>query len=120
MGDMGLGAGQRDFDVVVAADLFAYVGDLGTLFPQIFKALRPTGLFAFTVEAAEEEEAGGKPPPLGYRLLKSGRFGFTRQYISSLVGGLGGAYEILLSRDYSPRLDAGMPTRGYLYIVQKN
>ena len=39
------------FDLLVAADVLLYLGDLSPAFEAAVKALRPGGLFAFTVEA---------------------------------------------------------------------
>lgn len=71
------------FDLVVAADLFAYMGDLEATFAQVCKVLRPKALFVFTVEAFEPED-----PPVafkGFRLLPSGRFGHSKSYIEAAV-----------------------------------
>ena len=45
--------GQR-FDIAIAADVFVYIGDLGAVFAATTAALRPGGLFAFSVEASED------------------------------------------------------------------
>ncbi len=44
-------------DVVVAADVFIYVGDLGPVFAEVARVLAPGGCFAFSVEQAAESEA---------------------------------------------------------------
>ena len=41
------------FDLIVAADVLVYVGDLGPLFAIVETALTADGLFAFSVEACE-------------------------------------------------------------------
>ncbi|MBX9775112.1 MAG: tetratricopeptide repeat protein [Xanthobacteraceae bacterium] len=41
------------FDLAVATDVFIYVGDLAPVFPALRRALRPDGLFCFSVEAAD-------------------------------------------------------------------
>eukprot|EP00600_Ochromonadales_sp_CCMP1393_P014925 CAMPEP_0175017496 /NCGR_PEP_ID=MMETSP0005-20121125/12431_1 /TAXON_ID=420556 /ORGANISM="Ochromonas sp., Strain CCMP1393" /LENGTH=742 /DNA_ID=CAMNT_0016274919 /DNA_START=122 /DNA_END=2350 /DNA_ORIENTATION=+ len=116
---------QVDYDVVVSADLFAYMGELQPVFEQIATVMRSEGLFVFTVEsvdneASSPETSAAQLAPNGFRLLKSGRFGYTREYLDKLVASLGPSYETLLARDYSPRLENGEPTKGYLYIVQRN
>lgn len=45
----------QHFDIAVAADVFVYIGGLDTVFAATAAALRPGGLFAFSVEACEEE-----------------------------------------------------------------
>jgi predicted TPR repeat methyltransferase len=46
-------------DLVTAADLFCYLGDLGPIFAAASRAVAPGGLFAFTTEAADDDEPGG-------------------------------------------------------------
>lgn len=47
-------ARPQSYDVVVAADVFVYVGDLEPVFAAARQALRPGGLLAFTVEVQDE------------------------------------------------------------------
>jgi predicted TPR repeat methyltransferase len=42
------------FDLVVAADVFVYIGDLARVFRGVRGALRDAGLFGFSVEATDE------------------------------------------------------------------
>jgi predicted TPR repeat methyltransferase len=50
-------ATQRDaFDLVVAADVFVYIGDLSKVFSGVRGALREGGLFGFSVEATDEAD----------------------------------------------------------------
>lgn len=42
----------HSYDLVVAADVFVYIGDLQPIFSEATRLLRPSGWFAFTVEAA--------------------------------------------------------------------
>jgi predicted TPR repeat methyltransferase len=46
----------RAFDVVLAADVFVYLGDLSGLFQEAGRVLRPGGLFGFSVEADENRD----------------------------------------------------------------
>jgi len=43
-------------DLVLAADVFIYVGDLGPVFEGVMRVLRPGGLFAFSVERAGDDQ----------------------------------------------------------------
>lgn len=130
-----------DFDLVVAVDVLSYIGDLEGLFKKVSAVLRPGAHFAFTVEAiskaADDEESGSSDPARrsvidsevetlvaskkhrGFRLLKSGRFGYAKTYIDRVLEGMGSDIEVVLSRQFSPRLDAGNPVPGYLYVVYK-
>ena len=79
-----LGRCNRQFDLVVMADVLSYVGCLKQTFAQIVPVTRAGGHVAFTVEAVEgNKDATTGPGPdaggdKGYMLLKSGRFGYTR------------------------------------------
>ena len=43
------------FDLILASDVLAYVGDLAAIFMQIARVLAPPGLFAFTAESQNGE-----------------------------------------------------------------
>ena len=58
-------SGPRAFDLIVAADLLVYVGDLAPLFAAVASALTADGLFAFSVETCEGD---------GFRLEPTMRF----------------------------------------------
>lgn len=76
------------FDVVIAADVFIYIGDMGPSMTAIARVLRPGGLFAFSVEAGDRDEAGEAQAsglPGGWRLLPSGRYAQTRGYVERLA-----------------------------------
>lgn len=49
---------------------------------QVSKVLRPGGHFTFTLEALPEADEGGAN---GFKLMKSGRFGHRKQYISDIM-----------------------------------
>jgi predicted TPR repeat methyltransferase len=66
-----LAARPGTFDIAVAADVFVYIGDLAEVFRTAAAALRPAGLFTFSVEACPDD-AGDF------------RLGATRRYAHSL------------------------------------
>lgn len=45
-----LASRAKTFDLAIAADVFCYIGELRAAFMAVAHALRPSGLFAFTVE----------------------------------------------------------------------
>ncbi len=55
----------NQYDIVTAADVFVYIGDLAPVLIAVAFSLRPGGLVAFTVEVSEDE---------GYQLTSSGRY----------------------------------------------
>lgn len=64
------------FNLVIAADVFVYQGDLSTTFQAIKQQLAPQGLFAFSVEIITEGD---------YRLLPTARFAHNLDYIRQLA-----------------------------------
>jgi len=49
------GRAEASFDLVIAADVFCYLGDLAPAFRAVARGLRSGGLFVFSVEALEDE-----------------------------------------------------------------
>ena len=68
-------------DLIVALDVFIYVGDLRAVFAAAAAALAPGGALAFSVESLDAGE--------GYRLLPSGRYAHSRAYISQQAAAAG-------------------------------
>lgn len=64
-------------DLVLAADVFIYVGELSAVFQSVRRLLEPTGCFAFTVELSLEEQ--------DVRLLPSLRYAHSEAYIRRLA-----------------------------------
>jgi predicted TPR repeat methyltransferase len=60
---------EMAFDLIVAADVFIYVGSLDEVFPAVARALRPRGLLAFSLERYDPPapEAAGFDFHLRYR-----------------------------------------------------
>lgn len=66
--------GERQWDLLAAADVLVYLGDLQALFAAARAALREGGLFVFSVEALE---AGT------FALQPSGRYAHSRAYLEA-------------------------------------
>lgn len=69
--------GERH-DLVVAADVFIYVGDLAPVFAGVARVLRPGGVFCFTVEPADDD---GPPVTLHAQL----RYAHSLPYLQGLA-----------------------------------
>lgn len=77
-----LGRDDARHDLVLAADVFIYVGDLEPVFAGLRRAL-PRGRFCFSVEVlAEGIDAAGA----GYRLQRSLRYAHSMAYVEALAG----------------------------------
>jgi predicted TPR repeat methyltransferase len=105
---------ESQFDLLVASDVLSYIGRLDALFGQVVERVRAGGYFAFTVERVDESA----PDITDFVLQQTGRFGYKKNYIDNLLQSFKGL-DVLVSREFSPRLDAGEPVQGMLYIVQK-
>jgi predicted TPR repeat methyltransferase len=68
------------FDLIVAADAFAYAGALEPAFAAAAAALAPGGLLAFTVETTDRD---------GYRLGETMRFVHARAYVEACADAAG-------------------------------
>jgi len=68
---------DHTFDLVLAADVFIYVGSLEKVFSLVAERLNPRGLFAFSTETNESSE--------DYRLRQSGRYAHATFYIQQLA-----------------------------------
>jgi predicted TPR repeat methyltransferase len=77
-GEIGAHLAQQSesFDLIVAADVFIYIGELSAVFKGAHRALRPGGLFAFSTEVSEGAES---------RLLGSLRYSHSAAYVLRLA-----------------------------------
>ena len=76
----GLAVKSAGYDIVIAADVFIYVGELETIFPRIHEILPPGGLFVFSVEHTDTD---------GYLLQASSRHAHSERYIADLAEATG-------------------------------
>lgn len=83
-----LAEGDNRFDLIVAADVFVYIGDLAQVFARAASALRPAGLFAFSVESA-----AGQP----FALSASHRYAHSTAYLHRLAHAHG--FQVLEAQD---------------------
>ena len=94
------------FDLIVAADVFIYVGDLTRTFQLIRSRNKKSGLFAFCTEYCE-----GEP----FKLEKTGRYSHSHDYITSLCSKFG--YEIEHFSVSKLRKEHDMWLKGGYYIL---
>jgi predicted TPR repeat methyltransferase len=98
---------EGHFDLMVAADLTIYFGDLAPLFAAAGTALQPGGLLAFSTELGAGES---------YRLLPSGRFAHAAEYVRSIVGP---AFVEICAEDTTIRLDGTRRLPGNIFIFRR-
>lgn len=97
-------------DLALAADVFIYIGDLTPVFEAAAGALRPKGLFAFTVEAAKIEESEN------YVLRSTARYAHTRPYVEALARRFG--FEQLSCEEFCIRMELGQPVPGTIHVLR--
>lgn len=96
-----------EYDVVTAADVFIYIGHLQTIFAQIWRVLKPGGLFAMSIE----ESTAGE-----FALQNNGRYAHSRIYIQRLSAF---RFEIVGDREGAIRWERGKPVSGRVFLMQK-
>jgi predicted TPR repeat methyltransferase len=107
-GDMAaaLRALHKPCDLIIAADVLVYVGELAPLFSAVRRQLTPGGLFAFTVQRAD----GGD-----YTLGREQRYSHSRAYIARSAEGAG--FKVALLEDVVTRQEAGKNVSGMAIVL---
>lgn len=100
----------NEYEVIVAADVFIYVGALDVAIRDCFKVLKPGGWLFFSCESAPENGAD-------FVLHKSMRYGQTTTYVKRLLHASGFASPSIEIIDLRMEQDVAIP--GYLVAVQK-
>lgn len=99
------------YDLITAADVMIYVGDIRTVTHEATRTLKPGGLYAVSYELLED---GGEA---GFRLLSSGRYGHSRDYVEMLRKEAG--LEHVKSLNIALRKSYGATIEGFLVILRK-
>ena len=94
------------FDLVFAADMLVYLGDLGPLFAGAARVLRPGGLFCISIETGVD--------PI--TLLPSGRFAHGPDYVRAMAGQ---AFTTLEDVGQDLRLEGRAPVNGRLMVFER-
>ena len=95
------------FDLVIAADVFIYIGALDDVFADVCRIVRRHGWFAFSIEDSDDAD---------FTLKASGRYGQSTRYIDRLAAN---RFVIRQARPAVIRMEAGQPLAGHLYLLQR-
>lgn len=98
---------NHEFDLVVAADVLVYLGELAPLFQETGQRLKARGYFLFSTESAEED----------VKLRESGRYAHSTAYIQECLGQY--SFRMVHHAQENIRKERGEWIRGCLYLVQK-
>ncbi len=101
------GARAASFDLVIAADVFIYIGALETVFLEVSRILRPGGWFAFSTEECVTGD---------HTLLTTGRYAQAQRYISRLSEA---AFAIHVAEPTIIRKESDAALPGRLYLLQR-
>lgn len=96
------------WDIVIAADVLVYIGNLEAIVNHTYQALRPGGLFAFTTEMTEKAD---------YQLQETGRYAHNSQYLARLATQTG--FKSRQFKSIIARLQDDKPVYCYLSIWEK-
>eukprot|EP00612_Vaucheria_litorea_P001047 CAMPEP_0171453016 /NCGR_PEP_ID=MMETSP0945-20130129/894_1 /TAXON_ID=109269 /ORGANISM="Vaucheria litorea, Strain CCMP2940" /LENGTH=118 /DNA_ID=CAMNT_0011977801 /DNA_START=130 /DNA_END=483 /DNA_ORIENTATION=- len=92
---------ENSVDLVTAADVLVYVGDLAKTFSSASKALVKGGLFAASFEVLNETDCSESCR--GWHLEKSGRFAHSSQYLISMA--FQNNLAVNVSKEFQPRFE---------------
>ncbi|MBC7883177.1 MAG: tetratricopeptide repeat protein, partial [Anaerolineae bacterium] len=95
-------------DLIIAADVLPYIGNLEPLFSTSLAALRLEGLLAFSIEEGVEDYALKAP---------SGRFFHSPTYVRT-QSAMAGFTEVL-ARETVVRTENGEPSAGWIFILRR-
>ena len=93
-------------DLVIAADVLGYLGDLNPLFAELARLLKPYAIFCFSTEVYQNR---------GFHLQTHGRFAHSSAYIHTLCQDHG--FQILEQRSCSIREEENEPIKNELWIL---
>lgn len=94
------------YDAVMSADTLCYFGALDGVAHAAHAALKPGGVFVFTVEACDH------PPAAGFRINHNGRYSHAGDYLARVLAAAG--FEAPeLARDVL-RQESGKPVQGFV------
>lgn len=98
---------HEQFDLLLAADVFIYIGELSRLLAAAASALRAGGLFAFTLERLDAGD---------YALLPTRRYAHSLDYLRKLTGA---SWEEVSVREAELRMGETGPVQGYVVVLRK-
>jgi len=110
------GEESSSYDVVIAADVFVYLGVLDDIVSEVKRLLRPDGFFIFTVEALEalSSDESGLENKQDYTLNQSGRYAHSAKYLEKLSSANG--FSSLSLTSIPVRLEKGLPVMAWAAV----
>lgn len=105
------GEEASSYDVVIAADVFVYLGRLDEIVAETGRLLRAGGFFLFSVEALDAlpADVAGPENNSGYRLNQSGRYAHSANYLGKLASANGFSLVNMISTPVRLEKEAPIP-----------
>jgi len=97
------------FDLIVAGDVFVYIGQLDELLAEAKRLLQPDGLFVFSTETLTSSDA-----TVSYRLQPTGRYAHAAEDLQRQAETLG--FEVISAATGTLRMDGSAPIQGQLSV----
>lgn len=97
---------EEVFDLMIAADVFVYLGNLTEFFTLAKQRMKPGGMLAFSTECLEGD---------AYHLKATGRYAHSKPYIHALIKD---GFQIVEEKQVTLRIDEGKSLEGDLYLIQ--
>lgn len=98
---------EQSLDLIIAGDVFTYVGDLGDVFAGCASALRTGALMAFSIESTTNGT---------YQLCPTGRYAHSSQYVNATADASG--LSVVNRQDITVRNDP-VPIPGEIVVLSK-
>jgi predicted TPR repeat methyltransferase len=99
-----------EYDLMAAADVFVYIGDLDRIFELVAQKLKKPGLFTFSVERTDE-------PNTDYTLQTTARYAHSADYLRKLIEKHGFIIEKFELEDVRRNLGQAIP--GVMCVLRK-
>jgi predicted TPR repeat methyltransferase len=107
------GRSQQGADLLVAADVFVYLGDLHPVMAAAARCCAPAAHLCFSTEEAVAPVSEG----CGYQVQPTGRFKHGMAYVEDVAASTG--WTVLHSESSIIRYNSGKPVHGSLYVMQQ-
>jgi predicted TPR repeat methyltransferase len=109
-----LAARRSAWEVIAAADVLCYFGDLAAVAQAAAASLRAGGWLIFTVERAADTPGAALP---GYRLQPHGRYCHALEYVHEVLAAAG--LEVVECEAQVLRMENGAPVEGLAVLARK-
>ncbi len=104
---------EPSYQLIFAADVLCYFGDLGRVLRASFSRLCPGGLLLASVEEAAPDLTAGR----GWRLGPHGRYAHAARYLEDISRAAG--FDVTASTQEVVRLEAGAPVHGRFAVLRR-